>query len=160
MKWRADLERIAPDTDPSLKQARPDSPLCRGCNTHTSALERSVKENLLWHHLDLACFCPPPGSEEHFPPCLRTPWADNHMLPNIKVSHNVLLRSFCTSDSHMWPLKLSSSKAVGSKIRFVFVPLAAAPVFGWDKNSFGNYSYLHSVLWQSEETVLLNDASS
>lgn len=94
-----------------------------------SDLERSVKENLLRHHLDLACFCPP-GSKQHFPPCLRTPWADNHLLPSIKVSGNFLLRSFSTSDGHTWPLKLSRSKAAGSEIRFVFVPLAAAHVFG------------------------------
>lgn len=74
--------------------------------------------------------CPFLGSKEHFLLRLRRPWADNHMLPSIKVSGNILLRRFCTSDSHLWPLKLSRSKAARSEIRFAFVSLAAVQVFG------------------------------
>lgn len=54
-----------------------------------------------------------------------------------------------------WPLKLIRSKSVGSQEHFLFTPLAAVHVFGWDKNSFGDYSYLCSGLWQAEETPLL-----
>lgn len=42
MKLRADVERIMVDTCPSLMQARPDSPLCRGCkHTHICTGENS-----------------------------------------------------------------------------------------------------------------------
>lgn len=120
MKGRADPGWITPDTDPSHTQARAGGSWYRGCNTYLSAPERSVKENLLRHHLGLTCVCLP-GGREHFLPCLRTPWADSHTLPSIKVSGNILLRSFRTSLSLTWPLKCCRSKAAGSEIRSVFV---------------------------------------
>lgn len=85
-----------------------------------SVPESSVKGNLLGHQLGLAGVCPP-GGEEHFLPCLRTPWADSHTLPSIKASGNFLLRGFCTSVGLTRRLKLSRSKAAGSEIHSVFI---------------------------------------
>lgn len=124
-EMRADLERITADADPNLMPARPDSPLCRGCKMNLSALERLVKENFLQHHSGLVAL----GSEEYFPPCLRILRFDNHAFSSIGVSGNVFLRRSYTYDSHTWPLKVSRSKAAGSEIHFVFVPLTAAHVF-------------------------------
>lgn len=157
MKLRADLERITVDSYPNLMQARPDDPLCRGYK-HTSALERTVMQNLL-------------NTLWTWPVALLQVvrsvfW---HAFEHLRmISTNLLekefLAMFCWVAFALlmvpWPLQLSRSKAVGSQVCFLFTSLAAVHVSGWDKNSFGKYSYLCSVLWQSEETPLLNDASN